>query len=91
MKHLGLMLVAVLFVVGCASSKKSESNNTSNVNNNNNNVTTGPCSAYCVTPKVCIGSTDEHSTCASPCPCESPKVCYSGGCVDLFSDPNNCG
>ena len=92
MKHLGLMLVAVLFVVGCASSKKSESNNTSNVNNNNiTNNTTGPCSSYCVAPKVCIGSTDENSTCASPCPCESPKVCYSGGCVDLFSDPNNCG
>jgi hypothetical protein len=88
MKHLSLIFVAVLFVVGCASSKKSENNNNT-INNINN--TTGPCSTYCTAPKVCIGSTDANSTCASPCPCESPKVCYSGGCVDLFSDPNNCG
>ncbi len=92
MKHLGLLITMVLLVVGCASSKKSENNNTNNVNNDNNiNNTTGPCSSYCNAPKVCIGSTDEHSTCASPCPCASPKVCYSGGCIDLFTDPNNCG
>jgi len=92
MKHLGLTIAMVLLVVGCASSKKSENNNTNNINNiNNGNNVTGPCSSYCNSPKVCIGSTDEHSTCASPCPCESPKVCYSGGCVDLFTDPNNCG
>lgn len=93
MKRLGFFLISILFVTACASSKKSSNNtNTNNTNNTNNaNNQTGPCSSYCQSPKVCIGSTDLHSTCASPCPCESPKVCYSGGCVDLFTDPNNCG
>ena len=93
MKRLGFLLISILFVTACASSKKSSNNtNTNNTNNTNNaNNQTGPCSSYCQSPKVCIGSTDLHSTCASPCPCVSPKVCYSGGCVDLFTDPNNCG
>ncbi|MBN2725546.1 MAG: hypothetical protein JXR95_15885 [Deltaproteobacteria bacterium] len=100
MKKLSLPLAIVLLfgltLMGCASSK-SDSNNTSNnttSNNSTNSITnnnTGLCTDYCPDDKVCVGSTPEHSTCVSACPCSSDRACVNGGCVDLFNDPNNCG
>ncbi|MBU1534519.1 hypothetical protein KKF84_04315 [Myxococcota bacterium] len=80
-----------LFAVGCASSGGDDDNN-NNVNNVNNiNNVTGACSTYCPASKVCVGSSDEHSTCVDPCPCSNDKICYQNGCVDLRTDENNCG
>jgi len=87
-----LVFVSLMFLaLGCASSGGDDdtSNNSNNVNNVNN--ATGPCSSYCPSNKVCVGSSDEHSTCVDPCPCPADKMCYQNGCVDLFSDENNCG
>lgn len=93
--NLSLFLTVVLAsaLFSCASSKTDENNNNNITNNNNNNTNnpSGLCSSYCPADKVCVGSTPEHSTCVSPCPCPADRMCYNGGCVDLFTDENNCG
>ncbi|MDA3864911.1 MAG: hypothetical protein PF689_13700 [Deltaproteobacteria bacterium] len=96
--RLSLILISsIVLLSGCASTNSdgNNENNTNNINNTNNtnntNNNTGACSSYCPEDKICVGESDEHSTCVEPCPCDDNHECYDGGCVDLFNDENNCG